>query len=78
MMVEVLLCPFLAPCPTALSFGDTGKIISRAMMLITTERPVAVQPRVFGTLQRKRQERGKEKETERAKKSLAAQSRRER
>lgn len=35
-----------APCPTALSFGDSGEIISRAMMLITTECPVAPQPQV--------------------------------
>lgn len=43
-----------APCPIALSFGDSGEIISRAMMmLITTERPVTLQPRVFGTLQQK-------------------------
>lgn len=33
-----------APCPTALSFGGSGEIISRAMTLITTERPVAPQP----------------------------------
>ena len=49
-----------APCPTALSFGDSGEIISRAMTLITTERPIAPQPRVFRTLQRNSQERGKE------------------
>lgn len=46
-----------APCPTALSFGGSGEIISRAMTLITTERPVALQPRVSGTLQRNSQER---------------------
>lgn len=34
-----------APCPTALSFGDSGEIISRVMTLITTEHPVPVQPR---------------------------------
>lgn len=41
-----------APYPTALSFGGSGEIISKVMMLIRTKRPVALQPQVFGTLQR--------------------------
>lgn len=54
-----------APYPTALSFGGSGETISKVMMLIRTKCPVALQPQVFGTLQRMSQERGmREKRSE--------------
>lgn len=55
-----------APCPTALSFGDSREIIGRARMLITVERPAVPLPQVPRTLQQKRGEKEKP-----AKKSLA-------